>query len=79
MRVINTGKTNLEVSEAGHRFEVELVLQDVAGKTIGARGVVFPYKKGHRQAIKVRNELRKQIPSVAQLFEPASKNYQSQR
>src|SRR5581483_12374156 len=46
MRVIQTGKPNLEVNKAGNHFEVELTLQDKAGKTIGAAGVVFNYKAG---------------------------------
>ena len=41
LRVIRTGKTNLEVNSTGERFEVELVLQDKPGKTLGALGVVF--------------------------------------
>src|SRR5579864_2642316 len=41
MRTINTGKPNLEVNATGNHFEVELVLQDQAGKTIGCAGVVF--------------------------------------
>ena len=36
MRVINTGKANLEVAHGGERFEVELVLRDMSGETIGA-------------------------------------------
>ena len=77
MRVIETGKTNLEVNATGDRFEVELVLRDVGGKTIGALGVVFPYKVGddkakrQRQAEQIRDEMRKQILSAAKLFELA--------
>jgi hypothetical protein len=77
LRVIRTGKTNLEVNTTGERFEVELALQDKAGKTIGALGVVFPYKAGddkakrQKQAEQIRDELRKKIPSAAKLFEPA--------
>lgn len=76
MRVIRTGKTNLEVNAAGNHFEVELPLQDVSGKTIGAAGVVFNYKSGddkaalQKKAEQVRDEMRKQTPSVAKLFEP---------
>ena len=71
LRVIHTGKTNLEVNKAGDRFEVELVLQDASGKTIGALGTVFPYKAGdnkadfQKKAEKIRGELRKQIPTAA--------------
>src|SRR2546421_2163298 len=44
LRVIETGKPNLEVAHGGNRYEVELVLRDVAGETIGALGLVWPYK-----------------------------------
>ncbi len=76
LRVIRTGKTNLEVNSTGERFEVELVLQDIPGNTVGALGVVFPYKNGddkaefNKRAEQIRNDLRKQIPSAAKLFEP---------
>ena len=75
MRVINTGKPNLEVNATGKRFEVELVLQDQSGKTIGALGTVFAYKDGddksklQKQAEAIRDELRKQIPSIEKLAE----------
>lgn len=75
MRVIRTGKTNLEVNTAGNHFEVELPLQDASGKTIGAAGVVFNYKSGDDKAVlqkkaeEVRDEMRSQTPSVAKLFE----------
>ncbi|HXN23224.1 MAG TPA: hypothetical protein VOA41_10845, partial [Candidatus Dormibacteraeota bacterium] len=39
MRVIETGKPNLEVNKKGDHFEVELVMQDQSGKTIGAVGI----------------------------------------
>jgi hypothetical protein len=75
LRVINTGKSNLEVNAKGNHFEVELVLQDTSGKTIGALGTVFAYKAGDDKAKlekageKIRDELRKQIPSKEKLFE----------
>jgi hypothetical protein len=75
MRVINTGKPNLEVNATGEHFEVELVLQDQSGKTIGAAGVVFAYKAGddkaklQKQAEIVRDEIRKQTPTVNKFFE----------
>jgi hypothetical protein len=75
LRVINTGKTNLEVNEKGDHFEVELVLQDTSGKTIGALGTVYAYKAGddkaklQKIAEQIRDELRKQIPSKQALFE----------
>jgi hypothetical protein len=77
LRVINTGKSNLEVNAKGDHFEVELVLQDTSGKNIGALGTVFAYKAGddkaklEKAAGKIRDDLRKQIPSKEKLFEPA--------
>jgi hypothetical protein len=76
MRVINTGKSNLEISHGGDRFEVELVLQEASKLTVGALGLVFPYKAGddkaalERKAIKIRDDLSKRIIHVKQLLEP---------
>jgi hypothetical protein len=76
IRVIQTGQPNLEVNKAGNHFEVELPLQDKAGKTIGAAGIVFNYKEGdnkaelQKKAEAVRDEMRRQTPTVAKLFEP---------
>lgn len=77
MRVIRTGKENLEVNKTGNHFEVELPLQDLANNTIGALGVVFNYKPGDnkaefkKRAEQLRDELREQIPAESKLFEPA--------
>lgn len=77
MRVIETGKSNLEINKAGNHFEVELVLQDESGKTIGAAGIVFNYKPGddkakfERTAKQIRDEWKAQIPNKESLFEPA--------
>src|SRR5437016_14267736 len=63
MRVVTTGKTNLEVAHGGTRFEVELAMRDVAGDTVGAIGLVFPYQSGdskaalEKKAIAVRDRL----------------------
>ena len=76
LRVIETGKPNLEVNKKGDHFEVELVIQDQQGKTIGAMGVVFMYKEGddkaalQKKAEEVRDEMRPQIPTLEKLFEP---------
>jgi len=51
MRVITTGKTNLEVAHGGTRFEVEMPMYDLGGNTIGALGIVFPYAKGTSKAV----------------------------
>ena len=76
LRVIETGKPNLEVNKKGDHFEVELVLQDQSGKTIGAVGIVFMYEKGkeaefQKKAEHVRDEMKQKTPTIAKLFEPA--------
>ena len=76
LRVIETGKPNLEVNKKGDHFEVELVLQDQSGKTIGAVGIVFNYEKGkeaefQKKAEQIRDEMKEKTPRRAKLFEPA--------
>jgi len=77
MRVIETGKSNLEVNKTGNHFEDELPLLDQSGNRIGAVGIVFDYKPGvdknklAKQAEKVRDEMAQQIPSKEKLFEEA--------
>jgi hypothetical protein len=76
LRVIHTGKPNLEVNKAGDHFEVELVLEDQSGKTIGAVGIVFMNEKGkeaefQKKAEQVRDEMKQQTPAIEKLFEPA--------
>jgi hypothetical protein len=76
LRVIETGKPNLEVNKKGDHFEVELVLQDKPGKTIGAVGIVFNYEKGkeaefQKNAEQIRDEMKQKIPTLAKLFEAA--------
>jgi hypothetical protein len=77
LRAIRTGKPNLEVNDAGNRFEVESQLRDSAGRVIGAVGVVYAYKAGDdKQALRARAEkldaeVEAQIPDSASLFEPA--------
>ncbi|MGH8192490.1 MAG: YncE family protein [Rhodanobacteraceae bacterium] len=74
MRAINTGIPNLEVN--GRRFEVETRLLDAKGQTLGAVGIVFPYKPGDdkdalkRSAFAIRDALSAKIPSLAKLLEP---------
>ena len=76
MRVVNTGKPNLEVAHGGERFEVELVMQDVAGATIGALGLVFPYQPGadkkalEKKATGIRDGLARRILNAGSLLEP---------
>jgi len=77
LRVIHTGKPNLEVNKAGSHFEVEMALHDVSKKTIGAIGVGFNYKEGdnksalQKNAKALRAEVEKQVTSVAALNGPA--------
>jgi hypothetical protein len=76
MRVINTGKPNLEVAHGGDRFEVELALRDVLGETIGALGLVWPYKAGQdkaafeKKAEKIRDALARRVLNTANLMDP---------
>jgi hypothetical protein len=76
LRVIDTGKPNLEVAHGGNRYEVELVLRDVAGETIGALGLVWPYKAGQdkaafeKKAEKIRDALALRILNAANLMDP---------
>jgi len=76
LRVINTGNPNLEVAHGGNRYEVELVLRDVAGETIGALGLVWPYKAGQdkapfeKKAEQIRDGLARRILNVANLMDP---------
>jgi hypothetical protein len=77
MRVIETGKPNLEVNKKGDHFEVELVMQDQSGKTIGAVGIVFNYEKGkeaefQKNAEQIRDEMKQKTPTLGKLFEPAN-------
>ena len=74
MRVVNTGKPNLEVNENGIRFEVEIGSHDKSGNSIGAVSVVLPYTKDddkaalQKRADKISNEIAQQIPSASSLF-----------
>jgi hypothetical protein len=73
MRVVREGKTNLEVNKDLMRYEVELPLNDAAGERIGALGVVVPLtthtdqKARHAEAIRIRDEIGRRIPSPAKL------------
>ena len=78
MRVVRDGKTNLEVNKDLMRYEVELPLNNAAGQRIGALGVVFPLtahtnqKARHAEAIHIRDEIARQIPSPDKLVEPST-------
>lgn len=77
LRVIHTGKPNLEVNTTGNHFEVEMALHDSSRNVLGAIAVVFNYKAGddkealHQKAEKIREEVERQIPSLAKLIGPA--------
>ena len=76
LRVVETGKTNLEVAHGGTRFEVEMPLTDSAGARIGALGLVFRYRAGQsktaleKKAIGIRDALARHILDAASLAEP---------
>src|SRR6266404_2115437 len=76
MRVVTTGKTNLEVAHGGTRFEVEMPMRDLAGNTIGALGIVFPYRDGvskaalEKRAVSIRDWLARRILDAGSLVEP---------
>src|ERR1700675_2797618 len=77
LRVIETGKPNLEVNKKGDHFEGELVMQDQSGKTIGAVGIVFNYEKGkeaefQKNAEQIRDEMKQKTPTLGKLFEQAN-------
>jgi hypothetical protein len=77
LAIINTEKTIVEINKTGALIEVALVARDAAGRKIGALGTVYPYKPGddkaarEREAIQIRDELARQIPTNAALFKPA--------
>ncbi len=74
LRVITKGTKNLELNKAGTHFEDELPLKTTGGKTIGAIGVVFNYKRGDDKAAldkiatQIQKEMQVQIASEATLF-----------
>jgi hypothetical protein len=76
LRVIDTGKPNLEVGHGGERYEVELALRDVSGATLGALGLVWPYRQGQdrapfeAKASKIRDALARRILNTANLMDP---------
>jgi hypothetical protein len=77
LRVIETGKPNLEINKKGDHYEVELAMQDQSGKTIGAIGIVFNHVKGkeadfQKKAEEIRDEIKQHTPTLAKLFAPSS-------
>jgi hypothetical protein len=80
LSIIRTEKTIVEVNKTGNLLEVALVARDAKGRNIGALGTVFPYKPGddkaarEREAITIRDELARQVPSNAALFKPRARH-----
>ena len=74
MSVINTGKPTLKAMAARSRFKVQLALQDVQGRTVGALSGFFRYESGappeyyEAMARAIRDELKNEIPDKAALF-----------
>ena len=64
------------MAHGGHRHAVELALHDVVGETIGALGLVWPYKPGQdkaplgKKAEKIREALAKRILNAGNLMDP---------
>jgi hypothetical protein len=79
LRVIKTGKPNLEMNKTGDRFEVEFAMKDAAGMIIGAVGVVWAYKNGdskegfQKRAEVIAAEIRRQTPTLKSLFDAPAK------
>jgi len=77
MSVITKGESKYELNDTGDRFEVEHPLLDKAGKTIGAVGVVFAYKKGQNQdplkkeADAIQTFLKQHVTDAGSLTQPA--------
>jgi hypothetical protein len=80
LKVIESGETLAKVNKNGDRFEVELLLHDIARKPVGALAIVFPYRAGDdegqfvQRAEMIRDELGKQIASVVNLMQPYPAN-----
>ncbi|WP_309606975.1 hypothetical protein [Phenylobacterium sp.] len=75
-RVYETGRTNLEVNSTGDRIEIEEELKNAAGETIGALGLVFPYRQDQdvtpyqKAAIDIQDEIGRRLLSAKNAFDP---------
>ncbi|MDB5425534.1 MAG: TonB-dependent siderophore receptor [Phenylobacterium sp.] len=75
-RVYETGRTNLEVNATGDRIEIEEELKNAAGETIGALGLVFPYRQDQdvtpyqKAAIDIQEEISRRLLSAKNAFDP---------
>ncbi|EJU14755.1 hypothetical protein LH128_02049 [Sphingomonas sp. LH128] len=72
--VARTGKPLVEVQKDGVRIGVLLQLRDARRRPIGAVGIMAPWHEGDSQkaalerAVRIRDEMARQIPSRAALF-----------
>ena len=74
-----------KTKDAARKFVVQLPMRDASGENIGLVVYAFkndappadPVSKYYEDALKLRNDLQKQIPSYDALFEPASDRPQS--
>jgi hypothetical protein len=75
-RVYETGRTNVEVNSTGDRVEIEEELKNAAGETIGALGLVFPYRQDQdvtpyqKIAIDIQAEIGRRLLSAKNAFDP---------
>ncbi len=76
LRVIQTNVPKRELAAGGTRFEVELVLSDTSGTSVGALDLVFPLAAGgdqaalQRKAESIRDGLSRRILNEANLMDP---------
>lgn len=74
LRIMHRGVAETVIAKSGDRFNVSLPLLDRAGLTIGVIAVGFHYRAGDdtarwsAAAERIRDQLRKKIPSAASLF-----------
>ena len=72
--VMNTGAPLIEVQKDGMRLGILVQLRDARHKSIGAIGLMYPYKPGDdieatvRRSFAIRNTLAHSIPSRDALF-----------
>lgn len=75
-RVFETGRTNIEINSTGERIEIEEELKNAAGETIGAIGLVFPYRQDmditayQKTAIDIQDEISRRLLSAKNAFDP---------
>ena len=76
LKVVQTGTPATEVNLTATKFEVQAILTNVMGETVGSVATIFPYKKGESKtlleakAANIRVEISKAIQDRDNLFEP---------